>query len=176
MNHAYLRMNEGAYQKIWDHLLPVMERRERAGFLFVDIEREDNAIVFGELEWFAIPPEGFVARTARHFELRDSLLAYVIKRAHDLDASIVEMHSHPLSKQACFSPFDQDGFREIVPHVRWRLKGKPYGAIVVARTSFDGLVWLDDDNVPNHIGGIIVDGVTQEPTRLSALLNGDINE
>ena len=176
MVETYLRISEGLHQQIWSDLLPEDACSERAGFLFVDSKREDDSIVFRDLEWFPVPPEGYEKRTTRHIELRDGVLAYVIKRAHDLDASIIEMHSHPKSYSARFSPFDQDGFEEIVPQVRWRLKGKPYGAIVVARASFDGLVWLEAQQGPQHVAAIVVDGITHEPTRLSSLQFGGNDE
>ena len=176
MTEAFLRINGGFHQQIWSDLLPGEPCSERAGFLFVDSKREDDSIVFRDLEWFLVPSVGFEKRTTQHIELRDGVLAYVIKRAYDLDASIIEMHSHPESYTARFSPFDQDGFKEIVPQVTWRLKGKPYGAIVVARASFDGLVWLDVQQGPQHIAGIVVDGMTHEPTRMSTLQFGGNDE
>ena len=176
MTETFLRINGGLHAQIWSDLLPGDTCLERAGFLFVDSKREDDSIVFRDLEWFPVPLEGFEKRTTRHIELRDDVLAYVIKRAHDLNASIIEMHSHPKSYTARFSHFDQDGFKEIVPQVTWRLKGKPYGAIVVARASFDGLIWLDMQQGPQHIAGVVVDGVTHEPTRMSTLEFGGKNE
>ena len=167
MTKVFLRIDGGLHQQIWSNLLPGDACTERAGFLFVDSESEDDSIVFRELEWFPVPPDGFEKRTTRHIELRDGVLANVIKRAYDLDASIIEMHSHPKSYTARFSPFDQEGFEEIVPQITWRLQGKPYAAIVVARASFDGLVWLDAQQGPQHIAGIVVDGMTHEPTRMS---------
>jgi hypothetical protein len=44
--------------------------------------------------------------------------------------------------------------------VRWRLRGRPYAAIVTAGESFDALAWLDDDKGPIQVGALEVDGVT----------------
>jgi hypothetical protein len=65
----------------------------------------------------------------------------LLKRAHDQGACLVELHSHPFCMHAQFSRTDISGLQETVPHMLWRLRGQPYAAIVVARRSFDALVW-----------------------------------
>ena len=82
--------------------------------------------IFEYIEWYAVPADGFSVCNEYHFELTDEVRAQVIKRAHDLGASIAEVHSHHGPWPAAFSPSDQLGFREFVPHVWWRLKGRPY--------------------------------------------------
>jgi hypothetical protein len=51
----------------------------------------------------------------------------------------------------------------------WRLKGRPYLAVVVTPKGFDGLVWLSDPETPVSLGGIQVADKLIEPSRLSAL-------
>jgi hypothetical protein len=102
--------------------------------------------------------------------LADKVRAKVIKRAHDLGTSLVEMHSHTGTRPAAFSPSDMTGFAEFVPHVMWRLQGRPYFAIVVARGSFDGLAWLGDANTPQRLDGIAVGESFFTPTKISPLM------
>lgn len=158
---SVLRLSDEAYGTIRAHLLPASSRHEEAVFVFARIEGGD---VFTVLEWLPVPPEGFTHRSPYYLELTDETRAAVIKRAHDLRSSIIEMHSHPLQRWAEFSPSDRHGFLEFVPHVMWRLKQRPYGAIVIASESFDGLAWFSDANSPKPLGIELENGTILNPT------------
>lgn len=121
------------------------------------------------VNWDPISPKDFAFRSGYHIELADEVRAKVIKHAHDLKASLVEMHSHTGTRPAAFSPSDMTGFAEFVPHVMWRLQGRPYFAIVVARGSFDGLAWIDDANTPHRLASIVVGNSVFTPTKISPL-------
>ena len=127
---AVLHLATDDYHRIWQHLFDDGSCTEASGFLFVRHQPQAGQHIFVYLEWYPVPPDGYAVRNEFHFELTDEVRAQVIKRAHDLDASIVEVHSHGGSWPAAFSPSDQWGFREFVPHVWWRLKGRPYLAVV----------------------------------------------
>lgn len=159
---------------IWSHLFPGDEQKEAAAFAFVRHTEQDAQHLFEYREWYAVPPEGFEVRTGYHIELTDETRATVIKQAHDLDSSVVEFHSHLGPWPAAFSPSDQMGLAEFVPHVRWRLRGRPYLAIVATRSDFDGLAWIDKSPRPARLDAISVDGQLLIPTRLSSL--EDIND
>lgn len=145
-------------------------QRESAGFLFALPKAEGEATVFESLEWFPVPPDGFLSVSEYHLVLTDDIRAKVIKRAHDLGSSLVEFHSHTEDEPAEFSRSDQAGFDEFVPHVWWRLKGRPYLAVVVTPADFDGLAWLADPRRPQRLDGIIVDGTLRTPTHRSPLV------
>lgn len=168
MLESSLFMPAEIYQAVWGHLLPHRARSETAAFMFVRRSSTDAAR-FEYVEWYAVPPDGFVSRSEYHLELTDETRAFVIKRAHDLEASIVEFHRHAGSRPAAFSPSDQAGFREFVPHVWWRLKDRPYLAVVVTDDTFDGLAWLDNPQSARPLSAIVVDEVTLSPTGASAL-------
>ena len=118
---AVVSVPERIYRTVRRHLLPCWHRVEEAAFLYAMPTRD----AFDYLEWFPVPASGFVSRSSYHLELNDDTRAKVIKRAHDLGASIVELHSHVGWERARFSPSDVAGFREFVPHVLWRLKHLP---------------------------------------------------
>jgi hypothetical protein len=83
----------------------------------------------------------------------------LIKRAWDSGTSLVEFHSHPRDRwQAMFSPSDLAGFDEFVPHCWWRLRGRPYLAVVVAQRSVDALAWVTDPRRPVRLDAIWLDG------------------
>jgi hypothetical protein len=169
MMRTVLELPGDVHEALWEHLLAEEADAEEAAFVFAPYEVDSGTGIFRCVEWFPVPPEGFMSRSPFHFELSDRTRAAVIKRAHDLNASLVEFHSHTGPWPAKFSPSDWAGFIEFVPHVWWRLKGRPYAAVVVATASFDGLVWRTRPDTPVRLDGILVDGLLVEPTRLSRL-------
>ena len=126
-----LSVPETVYGPLMEHLLPRNSEGEAAAFVFARFERTTETLKLEYADWFAVPSEDFIVQSLE-YELSDKARASVIKRAHDLGAALVEFHSHPFPFEACFSPSDLRGLREFVPHVMWRLKGRPYVAVVVA--------------------------------------------
>lgn len=163
----YLRITRKEYELIWYHLFGKNLLDEEAAFLFTKTTIENNSLIFEYIGWYPIPSKGFIYRSEQFFELTDKTRAFVIKRAHDLDASLIEIHSHTGPWPAAFSFSDNSGFDEFVPHVLWRLKGRPYSAIVFTRSDFDGLVWIKKREGYYPLNGIIVDKKILYSTRLS---------
>ena len=118
-------------------------------------------------DWCMIPSDGFTAQLDGYIELTDDMRAKIIKKAHDLDAALVEFHSHPHPYDACFSWSDKMGFEEFVPHVWWRLKGKPYAAVVVAPENFDALIWISGPGKPQLLNQLVIESGILKPTGLT---------
>jgi hypothetical protein len=154
---------------IWRHLLADKDGPEEAAFVFARASSRNGNHVFEHIDWFLVPREGFALHSAFHFELGEEQQAAVIKRAHDLGASIVEFHAHRGDWPAAFSGSDWTGFEEFVPHVWWRLKGRPYAALVVTATGFDGLAWIENAATPIRVTELIANDRLMTPTRLSPL-------
>lgn len=167
MGRVMLNLPVDVHRELMDHLLPANSLIEEAAFVFVHSTSDRGKVVFRFTEWFAVDPEGFVHRSEGYLELTDTIRAQVIKRAHDLGASIVEFHSHPYPWPAAFSQSDRNGLDEFVPHVWWRLKSRPYLAVVVSPSYFDGLVWLSDPKTPQLLDGIRVGKRFLRPTGLT---------
>lgn len=161
---AILTIPEPIYRTVRCHLLPQWHQVEEAAFLYV-VPAGNSA--FKYVDWFSAPASGFASRSAYHLELSDETRATVIKRAHDLGASLVELHSHVGLGPARFSLSDLAGFRDFVPHVFWRLANRPYLAVVMARTGFDGFVWTRDPDTPARLRGIQAGRRLLVPTGLS---------
>src|SRR5438105_2031859 len=140
MGKILLTLPEAERKALWNHLLPDKKMRtEEAAFAWVHSEVRASDLIFTLVTWCPVLPHEFVYRSEAYLELVDEVRPRVIKQAHDLDASVVEFHSHLGTFPAQFSRSDLWGLQEVVPHVRWRLKGRPYVAIVVAQRSFDAL-------------------------------------
>lgn len=152
---------------LWTHLLPRPGGPEEAAFVFAMPEATGGDNHYHHVEWFPVPPDGFASRSAVHFELTDEFRARAIKRAHDLGASLVEFHSHTGPWPAAFSPTDIIGFQEFVPHVWWRLKGRPYLAVVVAPSGFEGAIWVTGPHTPSALDGIMVESTLLRSTGLT---------
>ena len=167
MADIFLDLPASDYKAIWEHLLPEASEPESAGFLFVQQHPEGDGCRFSPISWYPVPPDGYEVRTDIHFELTDRARQHVIKQAHDLGASIVEFHCHRGPWPACFSVSDLLGLEEFVPHVRWRLRGRPYLAIVVTNHNFDGLAWITSPDTPQPLSGLIVGDSVLKPTNLS---------
>lgn len=162
-----LKLSEDLQGRLWSHLLPEKTMREQAAFLFCRTVAENGGLVFEVVDQNFLGPSDFAAQHSDYFELTDESRIGLIKRAHVLGASLAEFHSHPGPWPAAFSLPDRIGLKETVPHMRWRLKKRPYLAVVVAPSGFDALVWSRDPRIPESLAGIDVDGALMTPTNAS---------
>lgn len=154
-------------EALWAHLLPDKDGREQGAFLFTSLEQTQRESVFHVRDSLLLERDDFAAQDADYLELSDKRRAEVIKRAHTLNASLVEFHSHPGPWPAAFSLIDRRGLQETVSHMWWRLKGRPYLAFVVAPCSFDALVWQENPREPGPLCGIAVGDTLLKPTNSS---------
>ena len=145
-------MASDMYVSILAHLFPKNDRREQGGFLFCNFD--ENLQIFESLEWLPLKGTDYTEQASDYLELADVTRAMIIKKAHDMDASLIELHCHPGPYKAAFSIADWVGFNEFVPHILWRLKNRPYAALVFAYDSVDGFAWLSRDSKPLVIGSI----------------------
>ena len=149
MMSGVINMSDAAWRELKAHLLPPNSQTEEGAFLMARCKADnENNIIFQHIETVLLGQRDFVSQENDYLELSDETRARLIKRAHDLDASLIEFHSHPGPYPACLSPADMRGLREFVPHVLWRLKQRPYAAVVVANSGFDGLIWAPPANQP----------------------------
>jgi hypothetical protein len=145
------------YQRLREHL---MGEVEQVAFLFTEPYSGDCRLRVRDLR--LLSSDGFDFQSGYHVELADEIRPEVIKRAWDEDACLIEAHSH-VRGPAGFSPSDLWGFEEWVPHVRWRLGGRPYVALVFAPNDFDALVW-DGEGSPVPLEAMdIIGGQTLQP-------------
>jgi hypothetical protein len=172
IKHAFISFPEEIYAAIARHLVPEKFLVEELAFVYARTEIEADTVRFNCIDWLPVPPEGFAHRSGLYIELNDETKAGAIKHAHDLQASLVEFHSHTGDWPAKFSPSDIYGFEEFVPHVWWRLKGRPYAAVVVTRSGFDGFAWVTGKDSPQRLDGILVENQLIKPTSLSPLPGG----
>jgi hypothetical protein len=162
-----LDLTGGLREKLWAHLLK--NKTEQVAFLFAAAETAGDATVFRPREVYLAGPGDFDMQTGYHIALTDEARARIIKRAWDSGTSLVELHSHPRDRErTMFSPSDLAGFEEFVPHCWWRLRGRPYLAVVVAQKSVDALAWVADPRTPVAVDALRLDGGQEiVPTHLT---------
>jgi hypothetical protein len=161
-----LHIEPETYQQVVEHLLK--NSTEQVAFVFADVTARDNGVVFRTSGLYLVPPEDFQFQSGYHISLTDDGLARVIKMAWDKQTALIDLHSHVADLfPAQFSPSDLYGFREWVPHIWWRLKGKPVLAAVVSPSSFDALVWRLSPNEPEGLVALHVADEVKSPTGLT---------
>jgi hypothetical protein len=137
---------------------------EHLAFMFTDPEQAGSPLRVREI--YHVPREGFDFQSDLHISLTDETRALVIKRASDIGGCLVEAHSHKHGP-AGFSRSDLLGFTEWVPHVRWRLRQRPYVALVIAGEHFDALVWDGPPGTVSELTSVAVDG--QQPVTATGI-------
>jgi hypothetical protein len=167
MTPATLVLTPAMYAALWAHLLPANFTREQAAFLFCNVRDESGAVALEAVDAAFLGPADFAAQYSDYIEITDACRIGLIKKAHALGAALAEFHSHTGPWPAAFSMSDRMGLRETVPHLRWRLKGRPYLAVVAAQGSFDALIWLDGSPVPAPLAAIRAGPALHYPTNAS---------
>lgn len=130
--------------------------RERVTFLNLKCYQKAESIELRLKNWYAVRPKEYEYQSQWYVELKDEMRQKVIKMAFDQETAVGEFHSHPFQSHAAFSASDLSGLREYVRHVRWRLRGLPYVAGVIAREDFDGLIWFGDAAEPRQLDVLVV--------------------
>jgi hypothetical protein len=120
-------------------------RVEQVGFFLAEFDATTGTFVLRE--WRAIPPEGFEYQSAYHVTLNDEMKTEVIRWAWDARDF----------GRAKFSPSDLWGFRDWVPHLFWRLRCRPYAALVTTGDTFDALAWIETPDQPEQVERIDLD-------------------
>jgi hypothetical protein len=164
---VFLDLQAGLKEELWAHLL--QNDTEQVAIVFAAVEAKDNTTVFVAKDAYLASAGDFEIHSEFHVELTDEARARIIRKAWDTGTSPVEFHSHAGDRWgANFSPSDMHGFSEYVPHCRWRLRGRPYLAVVLTPAGMDALAWIGKDNNPVHLDAIRTDnGTVIVPTNQS---------
>jgi len=111
-------------------------------------------------------------------ELADHIRPQTLKWSTELNAALVEIHSHSAGRRATtFSTTDLRGLTEITPSLLWRLGGRPYGAIVVGgRADHDSLAWIAKDARPVPIAELVIGTTATRPTGMALDRLGNLEE
>jgi hypothetical protein len=162
---AYITISSALYRRMLEHLFSGLTE-QLAFFLATNAESDRETLRVSDL--YCVPSRAFSAQTAYHINLGDEVRAQMIKWAWDNQSSLIEVHSHLGNGEAAFSPTDLVGLEEFVPHVWWRLQGRPYAALVFSPRNFDALVWMKSPNVTLGLTALRIAGLRDDhPTSLT---------
>jgi hypothetical protein len=168
MNY-FIDLTRHQFTEIWQHILPVGAVQESAAFIFAEFEASDNSLALNAVDYFLVKPQGFKAQFDDYIELSDETRIAIIKKAHQTNTALIELHSHPFDSErsAAFSRADMNGFSETVPHMFWRLPARPYAAVVVSPRGFDSLIWPEKPSSPICITALRIEGQFLYPTNMT---------
>jgi hypothetical protein len=137
-------------------------RAERVGFFLADWSPPERS--FYVRGWRPIDDNAAWGWDELHVSLPDEERSAVIQWAWIEGACLIEAHSHGRWSPAAFSLFDLRNLDEWVPHLWWRLRGRPYAAIVTSTRDFDALAWTDRPDRAEQVDGVAA-GVFFRATR-----------
>jgi hypothetical protein len=139
--------------EVWKAARSHLDRQaEEVGFFLADWSAKKNT--FHVRSWRPMNCETSGGPDDLHVSLSDASRAEIIKWAWEEDACLIEAHSHGRWSPAAFSRFDLRGFEDWVPHLWWRLGGRPYAAVVTSISDFDALAWTRDPHKPEQVVGV----------------------
>lgn len=144
-----LHLDSDLARNAHEHLARGMDR---LGFFLADVDEG----VFTLHAWWPIADNAIEHTPSGHVQLTDAAAVAVIRWARENEASLVEVHSHGQFSPAAFSRFDVAGFTEWVPGVRWRLRGAPYAAAVIAADTVDAWAWVCPTSGPAQVDAVVV--------------------
>jgi hypothetical protein len=128
---------------------------EQAGFFVADwLPQKRRFKVRG---WRPADGAAVTERGELHVSLPDETRLAVIQWATAEDACLIEAHSHGRWSPAAFSRYDLRNLGEWVPHLWWRLRGRPYAAIVTSTVDLDALAWIDNPHSAEQVNGVMAD-------------------
>ena len=138
---AVIKINEGMYREIRNHLL--QNELEHVCFLFYRPLSGKGNIFMDVQDFYIVPAHEYDCQYEFHVSLTEECQSKIIKKAWDNKLSLGEIHSHPASIRARFSSYDKSGFQKFVPYIWWRLKKGPYFALVISQLELDALAWIE---------------------------------
>lgn len=142
-----IQMEIGMFQELRQRLSA--SRDEQVIFLFAQFDGERRTFQVRSLH--GLEEQHYEVRNRFHVSVRDDVKAKMIRAAGLENLCLIEAHSHPGQEVAQFSDYDLEGLRELVPHLWWRLQGRPYAALIFGADTFDALSWVVGPEKPTEV-------------------------
>lgn len=137
---------------------------EQVGFFLAEVTSDT---IFTLKKWRPIADDELIP--SLHAILTDETTSEVIRWAFAAKKSLVEVHTHGPFVPAAFSAIDMDGFGDWVRGLRWRLRGAPYAAAVIAEDTVDAWAWTGSSDLPEQVDAIVIGGSEIVPTTRASM-------
>lgn len=144
-----ITVESGLWEAARQHL---DEHAEQVGFFLADWSPEERR--FRIRAWRPIHDGAAEENGQLHVSLPDEMRSAIIQWAWADDACLIEAHSHGRWSPAAFSAYDLRNLEEWVPHLWWRLRGRPYAAIVTSARELDALAWINGPSEVEQVDGV----------------------
>lgn len=164
---SVIDIDPGVWQSLREHLLLRDPLREQAAFLFASECATESGCTLSVVGIRLVDAEDLAFHSAYHLELKAETWTRVIQDAYQRKAALIEVHSHLGDKSAEFSLSDLHGLASTVPHVAWRLKGRPFAALVLTQNDFDALFWYSGQSNPLTVSALQIGNQELFPTNFS---------
>jgi len=150
-------MSENLYENLANHLS--CRTCEQLAFLFAGRSESEVHLDLLVRDTRLVQQKELKGRGERGLELSDEVRSEVFCRAARENYVVIEAHSHPGAIGGItFSSTDNQGEESLLPYVRGKLPGMPYGSIVWWRDSADARLWLPFRKRPDKVDSIRVVG------------------
>jgi hypothetical protein len=120
---------------------------ESAGVLFCREARGPTQTKLLANEFLPYAENDYLERGVDKLVIDPVAVNNCIQRAKRLDLSIVQVHTHPLSNNANFSPADLSGESEMLPVLHRRVRDRHHGSLVLGRQSSAARIYDSSLNV-----------------------------
>ncbi len=115
---------------------------EQGAFLFAKAGCDAGRLHLDVTDFYLVPARGWEVQMEVYLQMKDSERAKIMKLARDKNLCAIDCHSHPhAGDDVWFSPSDVAGIREFARYAKWKLDGKPFGAMVWGEQSVDAVLW-----------------------------------
>ena len=115
---------------------------EQGSFLFTRTETLPGSLSLRVFDLYLVPESGWEIQTDYHLQMKDSERAMIMRKARDLQAGVIDCHSHPQAEDdVFFSASDRSGISDFAQYAKWKLSGRPFAAMVWAQRSMDAVLW-----------------------------------
>lgn len=143
MTSYHVRITAPDYQALLAHLLGHPQTYEEGAFMLAGRIRLSGALTFVVREVLPVPRDEIISHSAVHLDARPEFIARVLKRARADSLSVIQVHSHPFSRDSVgFSGRDHFGEKRLFPKIAQRVPGVEHGALVFGQKAYAGRVWV----------------------------------
>lgn len=134
---------ENIYRDVYSHLL--QNELEQAAFLFANENTSPSTCELLVKDAYLVHGEGWETQEDIHLEMKDTERAKIMALARKGNFSVIDCHSHPNTEyKAWFSASDVHGITDFALYAKWKLSGRPFGAMVWTDSSMDSVIWKNE--------------------------------